>query len=172
MRVNAYLRTNRKGNPMARLPLLRDFQMVGSGYGDSPWEKLMVPKLLNSRSRNDSGAKVTHRYYLQDIAFAVAHEVPFVFEADLGESLDNPVWPLYLGRNCCVPSELINQGPYMTAFEAMRAGAAIAAGNGLGPSALSKSKLKVSFLLSTMCRPRSGEHKRYQVRQVTVLKTS
>jgi len=173
MQVDAYMRTDWQGNPLPRLPLLRDFQMVGSSYGDSPWEKLMVPKMSDGGSPNGSGTKVTHRYYLQDMAFAVALEVPAALEADLVEGLDSPVWPFYLGRKCCVPSELINQGVYVTASEAMRAGAAIAADK---KRALSFSVVQaeaVGELLTLNDVPLAfGEHKHYQVRQVTVLKTS
>ncbi|UVM35017.1 type I-E CRISPR-associated protein Cas5/CasD [Pseudomonas sp. B21-019] len=173
MQVDAYMRTDWQGNPLSRLPLLRDFQMVGSSYGDPPWEKLMVPKMSDGGSPNGSGVKVTHRYYVQDMAFAVALEVPAALEADLVEGLDSPVWPLYLGRKCCVPSELINQGVYVTASEAMRAGAAIAADK---KRALSFSVVQAEAegeLLTLNDVPLAfGEHKHYQVRQVTVLKTS
>ncbi len=51
-------------------------------------------------------ADVTNRYYLSDAVFLVGLESN---EADLLENLENalktPVWPLYLGRRACPPTQ-------------------------------------------------------------------
>lgn len=60
---------------------------------------------------------VTHRHYLADAAFTVAlgHE-DGAFVARIAEALQNPVWPLFLGRRSCAPSvpvftELVDANP-------------------------------------------------------------
>ena len=45
MHTVAYVPRNAQGQPLPRLPLLRDFQMVGSGYDDQdPWQTQLIPK--------------------------------------------------------------------------------------------------------------------------------
>lgn len=60
---------------------------------------------------------VTHRHYLADAAFTVAlgHEDE-EFVGRIAEALQNPVWPLFLGRRSCAPSvpvfaELVDADP-------------------------------------------------------------
>lgn len=54
---------------------------------------------------------VTHRHYLADAAFTVAlgHEDE-AFVARIAEALQNPVWPLFLGRRSCAPSAPVFMG--------------------------------------------------------------
>ena len=97
MHVVAYVPTGSHGRALRRQPLLRDFQMVGSGYDEQdPWQNLLIPKKSDGSKAVGGGTKMTYRYYLQDMAFAVA--------------LQAPVWDLYLGRKNCVPTEFIYQG--------------------------------------------------------------
>lgn len=113
MQIIAYVRKDRNGRPCMREPLLRDFHMVGSGYDDSdPWQSLLIPKTDEGKKAVGGGSKLTHRFYLQDMAYAVALQVPAVQADALGEALQNPVWDLYLGRKNCVPTEFIYQGCY------------------------------------------------------------
>ena len=56
------------------------------------------------------GTKMTYRYYLQDMAYAVALQGPHSELQALAEALQNPVWDLYLGRKTCVPTEFVCQG--------------------------------------------------------------
>lgn len=91
--------------------LLHDFQMIGAGYDDKDsWEKNHIPKKSDGSSAVGGGTKMTHRYYLQDAVFAVLLEVPGDIAEECAAALQNPVWPLYLGRRCCVPSDFIFQG--------------------------------------------------------------
>lgn len=118
MQVAAYVPADRVGQPLPRQPFLRDFHMVGSGYDDQdPWQNLLIPKTSDGKKAVGGGTKMTYRYYLQDMAFAVALQAP-VDEADaVLAALQNPVWDLYLGRKTCVPTEFIAQGCYATAEE-------------------------------------------------------
>ncbi|MFW8564989.1 type I-E CRISPR-associated protein Cas5/CasD [Orrella sp. 11846] len=111
MVVQAYVPQDRLGKPVLRQPMLRDFQMVGSGYAtDNPWQNLLIPKKSDGGKAVGGGTKMTYRYYLQDMAFAVALQGPKSELEELQFALLNPVWDLYLGRKNCVPTELIGQG--------------------------------------------------------------
>jgi CRISPR system Cascade subunit CasD len=67
---------------------------------------------------------VTQRYYLVDAAFtvALAHADHGLVE-QIAQALADPVWPLFLGRRSCVPSEpvllgLVEGGPEETLLRA------------------------------------------------------
>jgi CRISPR system Cascade subunit CasD len=127
MQVAAFVRLDHKDQPTARLPLLRDFHMVGSGYDDhDPWENLLVPKTSEGKKPNGAGTKLTYRYYLQDIAFAVAMQGPHDELERVAMALKSPVWDLYLGRKSCVPSEFIFQGIHGSAESAFEAASQLA----------------------------------------------
>lgn len=116
MAVEAYVPIDRDGNPQPRPPLLRDFHMVGSGYEtEDPWESLMVPKTAEGKKAVGAGTKMTYRYALQDMAFAVALEVPVDLADDIVQALVAPVWDLYLGRKHCAPTEFVFQGQFVSA---------------------------------------------------------
>lgn len=122
MRIHAYTLKDRP-----RSPLLPDFQMVGSGYDSSdPWETLLIPKTRDGKKAVGGGTKLTYRYYLQDMAFAVALEAPASDAEATVVALQNPVWDLYLGRKACVPTELVFQGLYPSADEALSAATTLA----------------------------------------------
>ncbi len=100
--------------------LLRDFQMVGSGYNDqSPWENLLIPKKCDGKAAVGGGSKITYRFYLQDAAFAAIMEVPLSKVALFADALANPCWDIYLGRKCCAPTEFIYQGSFATESSAI-----------------------------------------------------
>ena len=104
--VEAYVRQGKESLPVMREPLLRDFHMVGSGYDDQdPWQSLLIPKTSDGKKSVGGGAKMTYRYYLQDMAYAVALQGPQAELETLAEALKNPVWNLYLGRKNCVPTD-------------------------------------------------------------------
>lgn len=107
-------------------PLLRDFHMVGGGYDSSdPWQSLMELKSASGHTPSYP-SKVTNRYYLQDAAFAVVLEIPSVMVSAVSQALTNPVWDLYLGRKCCVPTEFIYQGVYDSETTALEAAVILA----------------------------------------------
>jgi len=120
MQVIAYTPKDRRGKARQRLPLLEDFQMVGSGYDDlDPWANLLIPKTSEGGKAVGGGTKLTYRYYLQDMAYAVAMYGPREELETLAQSLANPVWDLYLGRKSCVPTELILQGVHADVSQAL-----------------------------------------------------
>lgn len=127
MQVVAYVPQNAKGQPVPRQPLLRDFHMVGSGYDDQdPWQNLLIPKTSEGKKAVGGGTKMTYRYYLQDMAFAVALQAPSEFADEVMASLQLPVWDLYLGRKNCAPSEFIFKGVYGDAEQALSFGQKLA----------------------------------------------
>ena len=127
--VLAFPRRGRNG--AERQPLLRDFHMVGSGYDDAdPWQNMLIPKTVEGKKPVGSGTKLTHRYYLQDMAFACLLEVPDGFEDEVRAGLEAPVWPISLGRKSCVPTALVFRGFFDSAEEAERKALEIAEENG------------------------------------------
>lgn len=127
MTVEAYVRQDKNGLTVSRLPMLRDFHMVGSGYDDKdPWQNLLIPKTSDGKKAVGGGAKMTYRYYLQDMAFAVALQGPLAELQELQAALQNPVWDLYLGRKNCAPTELIEQGIHTNLETARHKAAALA----------------------------------------------
>lgn len=50
---------------------------------------------------------VLHKYYLNDASFTVYIDSTDEFIDKCYTALLDPVWPIFLGRKCCIPSELI-----------------------------------------------------------------
>ena len=85
--------------------------MVGSGYDDKdPWASLMIPKTCDGKKAVGGGTKMTYRYYLQDMAFAVALQAPADEAEGVLAALQAPVWDLYLGRKTAYPRSLLAKG--------------------------------------------------------------
>ena len=96
-----------------------DFQVVGNGYNEEdPWMLNMIPKKRDGGKANKGGSKLTTRHYLQDAYFGVVQEVDDSYSSIIAYGLANPIWPIYLGRRCCIPSYPIFQGVFETAEEA------------------------------------------------------
>ena len=53
---------------------------------------------------------LSHRQYLYDASFLVALQGDADTIGDLAQDLDEPVWPLFLGRKCCIPAEPVFAG--------------------------------------------------------------
>lgn len=172
--VNAYEKEKKTGRDTPGQ--LEDFQMVGSGYDDSDkWQNLMIPKKDDGKKPVGSGVKLTYRYYLQDKAFAAALEVPQSRAEEIAAALVNPVWSIYLGRKCCVPTEQVFQGAYSTQQEALSYAEKLAKKKELSRiftvkdgefedegEIFSLSDVPLSF----------GETKRYESRYVTVIRNA
>lgn len=98
---------------------LVDFQMVGSAYDDSdPWQTLLIPKTIEGKKAVSGGTKLTYRYYLQNAKFAVIVCVPEELKETIKSALQRPHWDLYLGRKCCVPTDLVYRGCFTSEEEA------------------------------------------------------
>lgn len=131
MSTIAYTKTKHYGDSdpikQPREPLLRDFQMVGSGYDSNDiWQNLLIPKTSAGGKAVGGGTKMTYRYYLQDMAFAVVLELPEAVSGEIVEALQSPVWDLYLGRKCCVPTDIIYRGVFGSREEAYSSATEIA----------------------------------------------
>lgn len=172
MQLEAFVPKNAKGLPLPRQPLLRDFHMVGSGYDDrDPWQNLLIPKTSEGKKPNGAGTKMTYRYYVQDMAYAVALEVPGAQMDEVSAALKAPVWDVYLGRKNCVPTEFIFQGVHDGPE------AALAAGRKLAEAKQRALVLRVSqgehdgeVLTLNDVPAQFGLHKQYRDRRITVQK--
>lgn len=101
---------------------LHDFHMIGSGYDNTdPWESLLIPKTSEGKSAVGGGAKITHRYFLQNAVFSVLLEVPSDLSEKIAYSLQNPTYDIYFGRKCCVPTDFVYQGCFDSIEQAERA---------------------------------------------------
>ena len=105
-----------------QVALLRDFHMIGNGYDENEkWQNLHTTRTSEGKKPVGGGAKLTYRYYLQDKAFGVV----LGFDDDLADkfnrALAEPIFDLYLGRKCCIPSDFIGRGWYGSEEEAQLA---------------------------------------------------
>jgi CRISPR system Cascade subunit CasD len=170
MQVVAYVPTDRQGEALPRQPLLRDFHMVGSGYNDQdPWQTLLIPKTSEGKKPNGAGTKMTYRYYLQDMAYAVILQAPAALLDGVCQALLNPVWDVYLGRKHCVPTEFIYQGVFDSAAMALQAAAAIASAKQRAFAfRVLQGEHEGEVLTLNDVPLQFGEHKKYRDRRVTV----
>jgi len=170
MQLEAYVRVNNNGEPVAREPLLRDFHMVGSGYDEKdPWQSLLIPKTSEGKKAVGGGSKLTHRYYLQDMAYGVALQIPRGRVQEISEYLRNPVWDLYLGRKTCVPTEIIFQGVFPDAASALAAGREMAAAKNRCVSfRVMQGEHEGEVMTINDVPVQFGQDKRYRDRMVTV----
>lgn len=171
--VIAYARQDKHGETWGkrpREPLLRDFQMVGSGYDDTdPWTTLLIPKKSDGGKAVGGGTKMTYRFHLQDSCFAVLLQTPSALASAIAEALQCPAWDLYLGRKHCAPTDFIFRGTYT------EDGAAELAAQTLAESKQMAEDFRVldgeheGERLTLMDVPiQFGERKRYRDRRVTV----
>lgn len=171
MTVHAFSRVDYKGEAVMREPMLTDFHMVGSGYDDkNPWESLFIPKMINGKKANSSGGKLTYRYYIQDMAYAVILTGTSEMIDEVREALLNPVWDLYLGRKNCAPTEFIYQGEFSNDYDAYETALKISKEKNRG---LLFSVLQGVHEGEVLCLNdvpvQFGNFKRYCDRQVTVV---
>jgi len=170
--VIAFARAN--GQPdreTIREPLLRDFHMVGSGYDErDPWQTLLIPKTAEGKKAVGGGTKMTYRYYLQDMAFAVITPLPEAEAESIAEALHNPCWDLYLGRKSCVPTDLICRGLFANGEEARQAARRIAGEKGRTAAfRVLQGEHDGEVITLNDVPVRFGPHKQYRDRRVTVL---
>ncbi|MEC8010452.1 MAG: type I-E CRISPR-associated protein Cas5/CasD [Pseudomonadota bacterium] len=171
MQLKSYALKDRKDKPLVRQPLMRDFHMVGSGYDDKdPWQNLLIPKTSEGKKPNGAGTKMTYRYYLQDMAFAVALQGSLDELMMLENALQNPVWDLYLGRKNCVPTEFIAQGIHENIDQAFEAADQFAASkNRCSIFSVQQGEHEGEVLTLNDVPLQFGEHKLYRDRRVTVV---
>lgn len=170
MQVEAYVLQDKQGRAVVREPLLRDFHMVGSGYDDNdPWQNLLIPKTSEGKKAVGGGTKMTYRYYLQDMAFAIALQGPEAELEQLQQALQNPVWDLYLGRKNCAPTEFIAQGIYADEQKVLETARAFAADKKrVAAFRVLQGEHEGEVLTLNDVPLQFGEHKLYRDRRVTV----
>lgn len=67
-------------------------------------------KIKKTQSTGEYETLLSRRQYLYDASFLVAlHGRPDAIDA-CARALDRPVWPIFLGRKCCVPAEPVFVG--------------------------------------------------------------
>ena len=156
---------------LPRQPLLRDFHMVGSGYDDQDiWQSLLIPKTSEGKKAVGGGTKMTYRYYLQDMAFAVLLTVPEVEAQVITTALQAPVWDLYLGRKNCVPTDFIYRGLFADEQQARQAALELAtAKERLALFQVLEGEHEGEVLTLNDVPLQFGEHKKYRDRRVTVV---
>lgn len=117
-RIRIGVRCDLPGTPS---PLV-DYHTVGGGYN--------TPQLLTAEGKPKLSSGKPHieqtwRYYLCDASFLVAIQPQQPGDtgliAELGEALQSPVWPLFLGRKSCPPARPVYEdvGDYATLEDAM-----------------------------------------------------
>jgi CRISPR system Cascade subunit CasD len=170
LQVVAYVPKDRQDLPTLRQPLLCDFHMVGSGYDDqNPWQRLLIPKTSDGKKAVGGGSKMTYRYYLQDMAYAVVLQVPAALIVEVTRALQSPVWDLYLGRKNCVPTEFIYQGEFAAVAQALEAAQQLAGEKNRTFSLRVRQGEHDGEVLTLNDVPlQFGQHKRYRDRRVTV----
>jgi CRISPR system Cascade subunit CasD len=87
----------------------RDFQSIGTNYDkNDPIERRYLLRKKNVGTIADCPTKIFNKMYLEDAHFIVDLEIDdFATAESIQESLISPVWSLYLGRKCCIPSQPI-----------------------------------------------------------------
>lgn len=172
LQITAYVPADRQGQPLPRLPLLRDFQMVGSGYDDrDPWASLLIPKTSGGKKAVGGGTKMTYRYYLQDMAYAAVLQGPSAELKVLAEALQSPVWDLYLGRKTCVPTEFIYQGIHADLEQALQRASELATEKSRhAVFRVLQGEHEGEVLTLNDVPQQFGGHKRYRDRRVTIQK--
>lgn len=172
MHVTAFVPGGRDDQALPRLPLLRDFHMVGSGYADQdPWTTLLIPKTSEGKKAVGGGTKMTYRYYLQDMAYAVALQGPDLELDALAVALQNPVWDLYLGRKTCVPTEFVCQGVHADIQRAQHRASELAGEKSRHALfRVLEGEHEGEVLTLNDVPLQFGEHKQYRDRRVTLQK--
>jgi len=85
--------------------LITDYHTIGGGY-DYP--ALLTAEGKPKKSSGKPHTEISHRDYLCDASFLVALQVrdtaddPLIVQ--MAAALQNPVWPLFLGRKSCPPA--------------------------------------------------------------------
>lgn len=174
MHVMAYTQKDRAGEPLKRLPLLTDFHVVGNGYDSKdPWQSLFVPKTSDGKKAVGGGSKLTYRYYLQGMAFAVVLKAPAAMIDEAAAALQSPVWDLFLGRKNCAPTEFILQGVFESETLAIQSSNDLANAKNRAMSFEVRQGVHEGEVLCINDIPlQFGVQKQYRDRQVTVIKTA
>lgn len=86
---------------------LTDYHTIGGGY-DEPTLLTAAGKLKKSSSGPHT--ELSHRDYLAGASFLVVLQADASLIQQMAHALQHPVWPIYLGRKSCPPSQPIFSG--------------------------------------------------------------
>ncbi|MDI6450516.1 type I-E CRISPR-associated protein Cas5/CasD [Anaerobaca lacustris] len=91
-----------------------DYHTAGGGHGNGPHRAIGIRradgKIKKTASTGEYETLLSRRQYLSDASFLVAlHGDPAVI-GDYAKWLHDPIWPVFLGRKCCVPTEPVFAG--------------------------------------------------------------
>jgi CRISPR system Cascade subunit CasD len=90
--------------------LMTDYHTVGGGY-DEPMLLTAQGKPKKAPGSGRPHTELTWRDYLCDASFLIAlQSEDEALIAQMAEALQNPVWPIYLGRKSCPPSRPVFDG--------------------------------------------------------------
>jgi CRISPR system Cascade subunit CasD len=78
-----------------------DYQTAGAKIGIRSADG----KIKKTQSTGEYETLLSRRQYLYDASFLVALHGSVDTISACARALDNPVWPVFLGRKCCVPTE-------------------------------------------------------------------
>ncbi len=102
------VRVDRRGS------LAWDYHTAGGGHAHGPQRAIGIRsadgRIKRTASTHEYETLLSRRQYLWDASFLVAlHGDPTVI-GDYVRWLNDPVWPVFLGRKCCVPAEPVFAG--------------------------------------------------------------
>lgn len=88
--------------------LITDYHTVGGGYS---YPTLLTAQGKPKLSSGSPHTELTWRDYLCDASFLVALQSEDAALIDqMAHALQNPIWPIYLGRKSCPPSRPVFEG--------------------------------------------------------------
>ena len=108
--LTLYMENPKEDDFFSHSIILEDFQIV------RPLKSLSLRELVqndwsipNGRFQTANGntkntLPVMHKFYLQDTSFHLVIEGEDDLIEEIANALDHPVYPLYIGRKCCIPS--------------------------------------------------------------------
>ena len=82
--------------------ILSDFHSITSDRG--------ITTANGKKRPSDDNTLITNRQYLQDASFTVFIVAKKDLLEQIENALNNPVWPIYLGRKSCIPSCPVCEG--------------------------------------------------------------
>ena len=83
-----------------------DYHTVGAGYGIRQAEG----GIKYTASTKEPETLLSRRQYLWDASFLVALQGNEQLIGEVANAFLEPVWPIFLGRKCCIPSEPVFAG--------------------------------------------------------------
>lgn len=83
-----------------------DYHTVGAGLG----VRQAQGGIKRTASTKEPETLLSRRQYLYGASFLVALQGEARLVADVRCALSEPVWPVFLGRKCCIPSEPVHAG--------------------------------------------------------------